>query len=305
MLLIMFGAIIAIFLAFFNYNISANEQMNIEHERSQEKIEITQLDVNDEFQITSLRINNTGTIEVRIRALYQITSGETRLIFDPASYADTHIAPTASLLIYIPQNIPQITFDPEAKIIAATERGTKTLDYVPTLLYGPIEPPSEYDPTKLYIGPLMLKFDDFNWHKVDSNGNLDPADTWHPGWVVPKGQGSLRYAWKISVMNIDQRNITLNMFSSFNLSPVESPSILSWYINPTNQITNTQFLPVNQTQSVTFIWDGPISGSAQKMFTNEGTCMVFLTFFGIFHEADGTETPYAQTIPFEASVTIS
>ena len=187
--------------------------------------------------------------------------------------------------------------------MAATERGIKTLDYVPTLIYGPIEPPSEYDPTKLYIGPLMLKFDDFAFHKVNRQGTPDPTETWQPGWIVDE-KGYV--AWRITIMNIDQREITINRFASFNLVPTEAPSnVLSWYLEPNNPVTKTQLLPVNQTESVTFIWTTPLSGTAQSVNFPECTCMVFLTFFGVFHEEDGTDTPYAQTIPFEASVRIS
>jgi hypothetical protein len=303
MLLIMFGALIAVTVAFFNYNLSANEQMNIEHERSQEKIELAQLDIDNELTITSLTINNTGTIDVKIRALYEIADGETKLLFDPADYGETNIAPTQSLKIYIPDNIPKITFDPQAKLVAATERGIKTLDYVPTLIYGPVEPPSEYDPTKLYIGPLMLKFDDFAYCEVNRQGTPDPPETWQPGWVIDENGYC---AWRISIMNIDERNITINRFTSFNLVPTRTPStVTSWYLEPNNPVTKTQFLQVNQTESVTFIWTTPLSGTAQSMNLPPCTCMVFLTFFGVFHEEDGTDTAYAQTIPFEAAVTVS
>jgi hypothetical protein len=301
MLLIMFTVMISLIVAFVNYNLSASEQMDIDHERSQEKIELTGLTVNEDFEIESVIINNTGTIDVRIRALYETVDGESKLLFDPSSYWETKIAPATSLVIYIPGDLPVIQFDPEAKIVAATERGTKTLDSVPALFYGPIEPPSEYDPTKLYIGPLMLKFDDFQHHKTDQYGNLDSGETWRPGWVVDE-KGYL--AWKITIMNIDDRNITLNRFASFNLVPTESPSsTLSWYIEPTD--VTTQFLQVNQTASLTYKWTNPISGTSTKLTFPECTCMVFLTFFGVFEENDGTETPYAQTIPFEASVTVS
>ena len=303
MLLLMFTAMIGLIVAFFNYNLSAKEQMNIDHERAQEKIELTGLGVNDVFEITSVVINNTGTIDVRIRALYEIIDGETKLLFDPSTYWETQITPTSSLVIYMPGGLPPIQFDPQAKIVAATERGTKTLDSVPYLFYGPIEQPSEYDPTKLYIGPLMLKFDDFFHHKTDGNGILDSGDTWRPGWVVDE-KGYL--AWKITIMNIDNRNITINRFASFNLVPTESPSnTLSWYLEPTDEIMATQFLEINQTVSIIYKWTNPLSGTATKLTFPECTCMVFLTFFGVFEEADGTETPYAQTIPFEASVTVS
>lgn len=303
MLLLMFTALTILIVSFSNYNVSGQEQMDLEHQRSQEKIELTNLEVNDDFEIIGVLVNNTGTIEVEIRAIYEITTEDTKFLFDPADYGDAHIAPASSLLIDIPPVVPEVTFDPEAKIVAATERGTKNLDYVPALLFGSIENPSNYDPTKLYIGPLMLKFDDFTSHKTNAGGILDPASTWQPGWVVSeKGY----YAWKITVMNIDDRDITINRFASFNLVPTEAPSsTLSWYLEPTDQINGKQLLQVNQTVSVTYKWTAPLSGAAQRMNFPECTCMVFLTFFGVFHEADGTETPYAQTIPFEASVTIT
>jgi hypothetical protein len=307
MLLLMFTALTGLLVAFFSYNLSAKEQMDIEHERCREKIELTALEVDEQFNISNVVINNTGTIEVRIRALYEIVNGETKFLFDPSNYADTQIAPTSSLVIYFPGGIPEIPFDPDAKIVAATERGTKTLDYVPTLLYGPVEPPSEYDPTKLYIGPLMLKFDDFSYHKTDGHGNLDPNESWQPGWIVPPSKGNTGYAWKISVMNIDNRNITIYRFASFNLIPTEAPSsTASWYLNPAEPNADKQFIEINQTESVMYIWTLPLSGDARKLtFPSGTTCMVFLTFFGVFHEIDGTETPYAQTIPFEAAVTVA
>jgi hypothetical protein len=105
-------------------------------------------------------------------------------------------------------------------------------------------------------------------------------------------------------MNIDNRNLTIYRFSSFNLAPTNSPSVLSWYIEPTDHVNGEQFLRINQTESITYVWNSPLSDAAAKLTYSDCTCMVFLTFFGVFHEADGTETPYAQTIPFEASVTV-
>ena len=301
MLLLMFAAMIGLLVAFFNYNLSAMEQMDMEHERAQEKIMLTRIEVNEQFEVSKVVINNTGTIDARIRALYEILNGETTFLFDPSDYSDAHIAPTRSLVIDVPEEIPAIPFDDQTIIVAATERGTKTLDYVPELVYGVVEPPSNYDPTKLYVGPLMLKFDEFFYHKTDKNGNLEPTETWQPGWIVDeKGY----YAWKITVMNIDDRNLTIRRFSSFNLVPTNSPSVLSWYVEPTDHASGEQFLSINQTETITYVWDGPLSGAAARLTFSDCTCMVFLTFFGVFHEADGTETPYAQTIPFEASVTV-
>jgi archaellum component FlaF (FlaF/FlaG flagellin family) len=304
MLLLMFTAFIALLVAFFNYNLSANEQMDIELERSKEKIVLTRIELDNESNISNVVINNTGSIEVRIRALYEIANGETKLLFDPSNYNETHIGPTESLIIDIPDDIPEIQFDNQTKIVAATERGTKTLDSLPELVYGPVEPPSDYDPTKLYVGPLMLKFDDFFYYTTLGDGTLDGSG-WKPGWIVDE-KLPVKLAWKITVMNIDNRNLTITRFSSFNIVSTNSPNVRSWYVNSTDHINREQFLQINQTESITYIWDGPFSDVPQTVSsTYKGsTCMVFLTFFGFFHETDETKTPYAQTIPFEASITV-
>ncbi|MEJ2242427.1 MAG: hypothetical protein P8Y18_09840 [Candidatus Bathyarchaeota archaeon] len=152
----------------------------------------------------------------------------------------------------------------------------------------------------------MLKFDDFSYHKTSKTGVLDPDTPWYPGWVVDNINSNDGVAWKISIMNIDDRNITINRFTSFNLIPTETPQATpSWYLEPTDEILNTQFLQINQTTSLIFKWTTPLSGTARSLTLPTCTCMVFLTFFGFFEEIDGTETPYAQTIPFEASVTVS
>jgi hypothetical protein len=304
MLLLMFTAFTGILVAFLNYNLSAKEQMDIELERSKEKIVLTRIELDNESNISNVVINNTGSIEVRIRALYEIANGETKLLFDPSNYNETHIGPTESLIIDIPDDIPEIQFDNQTKIVAATERGTKTLDSLPELVYGPVEPPSDYDPTKLYVGPLMLKFDDFFYHTTLGDGTLDGSG-WKPGWIVDE-KLPVKLAWKITVMNIDNRNLTITRFSSFNIVSTNSPNVRSWYVNSTDHINREQFLQINQTESITYIWDGPFSDVPQTVSSTykASTCMVFLTFFGFFHETDETKTPYAQTIPFEASITV-
>jgi hypothetical protein len=82
MLLLMFTAFIGLLIAYLNYNISAKEQMDIDHERSQEKIVLSKIELNNESSISKLVINNTGSIDVRIRALYEIVNGETKFIFE-------------------------------------------------------------------------------------------------------------------------------------------------------------------------------------------------------------------------------
>jgi hypothetical protein len=310
LLLLMFTILTGLVVAYFNYNISVQDQMDIELERSKERIVLSKLRVDDQFRISNVVVNNTGTVEVEIRAIYEVVDGETILLFDPADYADSVIGISEALVIDFPAE-PEVWFNPQAKLVVATERGIKSMEYEPILLYGQTTPPSEYDPTKLYVGPLMLKFDDFWYQKVTNNGDPNPKDPeWYPGWLVPKG--SKNVAWNISVMNIDSRNITINRFASFTTVPNDSPSdVRTWFLEPAEQTTNTQFLEVNVTNTITFIWSSPKSlpganepDRAQSSYDTECTCMVFLTLFGVFHELDGTTTAYAQTIPFEAAVTV-
>jgi len=311
-LLIVFSLLILFLSTVFNYNYNVQEQMRIEHERAQEKIIISGLKLDDsQTNVTHVFINNTGSITVKIRAIYLTNDTMTILICDPSTYTNTLIEPSESLGIKLsPSIVFEESIKAKAKLIAATERGVKTTEYVGLLIFGPPKPRWKYDPNRFYIGPLMLQFNAFWYRKTSQDGVLDPNDPWHPGWTIPKGFGYC--AWNITVMNIDDRNITINRYSSFTAVPVDTPSNeLSWYLEPVNQTNYTQFLPSNETRDIIYIWSNPKTfpeeggqNSATKMTLPECRCMVFLTFYGIFHEHDGTTTTYAQTIPFEAAITV-
>ena len=303
-LFICFTILSLIVLAFYDYNLAANEKRDIDFERSQEKIIVTELILSDdESDISDVVVKNVGTIEVKIRAIYHVNSVSTHFICDPSTYMNTYIDIDESLEIPLPAGV---AFEPNAsKIVAGTERGVTTMEYVAPAFFGPAID-IDYDPSKLYIGPLMLQFDAF-WYKTASqDGTLDPNDPWNPGWSIPKGFGYC--AWNITVMNVDTRNITINRFSGFVAVPNDSPSSQTcWYLEPTIAGGYTQFLPVNETRHIVYVWStpkGPSGNSAQKLTYPETTCMVFLTFYGVFHEQDGKTTPYAQTIPFEAAITV-
>jgi hypothetical protein len=258
----------------------------------------------DGSEVSNVEVKNVGTIEVKIRAIYHINSASTDFICDPSIYMNTYTDIDESLEIPLPAGI---SFEPNStKIVAGTERGVTTMEYVAPAFFGPAID-IDYDPSKLYIGPLMLQFDAF-WYKTSSkNGILDPNDPWNPGWSIPKGFGYC--AWNITVMNVDDRNITINRFSSFIAVPNDSPSSQTpWYLEPPNEGEFTQFLPINQTRHIVYLWSTPkisTGNQAQKLTYPETTCMVFLTFYGVFHEIDGSTTPYAQTIPFEAAITVT
>ena len=304
-LFISFTILSLIVLAFYDYNLAANEKRQIDFERSQEKIVVTNITLTEDgSEISEVVVKNVGTIEVKIRAIYHVNSVSTHFICDPSPYMNTYIDIDQSLKIPLPNGI---AFEPNAsKMVAATERGVTTMEYVAPAFFGPAID-IDYDPSKLYIGPLMLQFDAF-WYKTSSqDGTLNPNDPWNPGWSIPKGFGYC--AWNITVMNVDNRNITINRFSSFVAVPNDSPSSQTqWYLEPPSAGDYTQFLPVNETCHIVYLWStpkGPSGNIATKLTYPETTCMVFLTFYGVFHEQDGKTTPYAQTIPFEAAITVT
>lgn len=300
---------------FFGYNLAVDEQMKIEQERSQEKIILTDIGLNENATfITFVRINNTGTIGVRIRAIYesywnQFTGYVTAFLEDPSTYMDTHIEPNRNLIIRSPPNATYIASfrNGYTRLILATERGTKTSDFEGTIVYGHSKPPQPYNTSRYYIGPLELMFTAFYYRRIDSQtGVLDPADYWHPGWDIARSYGYV--AWNITVRNIDNRNITINKYSSFTVVPNESPPSdeRTWYLDPVERTDNTQSLVTGQVEFIVYKWSVPIDTGvkAQQIYSVPTRCLVFLTFYGLFHEADGTTTTYAQTIPFEAAITV-
>ena len=278
MLLLMFAAIIGIFIAYTNYNLSAKERMNIDHERSQEKIILTKQIEKDTNAISSITIKNTGANQVTIRAIYIDDDGQFSF-FDPSEEMDTTIDPSSSLTIKLDESPSN-----NSKIIAATERGTRTIDEPPPLPMR--EPPPPPDTNEFYMGPLLLKFDNFWFQKFKES--LDPDGQWDLGWVVNKGSDYC--AWKINVTNIGDKDITINATSCFTTVPSGSTDYRSWFLS-TEDPENTLDLPLDEPIIIIF-------ESGEKIYPNPQTCMIFLTFYGNYD--DENKTAYAQTIPFEA-----
>jgi len=284
-----------LFFTLYKYNHSVQEPIRLEEERMQEKIVlcalVTQNQSGNEY-IAAVLVNNTGSITSRLRAVYI----DSEFLCDPSEYAGTYLNAKESLWVLLPAGV---RYEANAKIAVTTERGIKSVEYEWRLKHGgEFNPPAEQ--TRFYFGPLMLDFNRFYYTECDpKNGSYDPS-TWKPGWEIEIGTGSI--AWNITVKNVDDRDITINQFSCFTLFPNKSPSNRrAWYIEPPQQ-SFTQFIASNKTVNIIYIWDRPkmVQTTPQNIYTTVCRNKVFLTFFGLFHEHDGTTKPYGQTIPFEA-----
>jgi len=288
-----------LFLTLYKHNNSVQEAISLEEERKQERIVLCGLateNTSGTEYITALFVNNTGSITSRMRAVYV----DNEFLCDPSNYAinpgDTYINEKESLWILLP---PEVEYEASAKMTVATERGIKSTEYAGRLKQGG-GPPPYYNQTGSYFGPLWLDFNKFYYTECDpTNGSYEPS-AWKPGWKIQVGSGSI--VWNITVKNVDDRNITINQFSCLTLFPNQSPSNRrAWYIEPPVE-PYTQFIAVNETVSIIYIWTDPKSVSTKPQGIYNTVCRnkVFLTFIGFFHEHDGTTKPYGQTIPFEA-----
>lgn len=309
-LILTFSTLALLLSGFFGYNLAINEEMRIEQERAQEKIILTELGLTtDALYITYVRVNNTGTIQVKIKAIYETNSTMTVFLGDPSTYMDTYIEPSQDLVIWGP-NYGYITrFQPAAKLTLVTERGTKTTDFEGLVIYGPPKPPGPYDTSRYYIGPLELMFTSFYYRRITQDGTFDPTDLiWHPGWSILKSYGYV--AWNITIRNIENKtkDLTINTYSSFTAVPNESPPSdeRTWYFEPPAGQKNQSLIP-GRIESVVYKWDRPkydTGAKVQQIYSVSCRCLVFLTFYGWFNWLNGTTTTYAQTIPFEAAITV-
>ncbi len=300
--LVIIGAILLslIFSALSTYESSLATRMSIEQERRQESIRLIgpkALNISGIYA-GYLRINNTGSISVRIRALYV---GH-KFICDPSKdlgAGDSYIDPKEALWIklypYVHIEINSTTLN--ALWTVTTERGIKSSEIGTKLILG--EPPLLW-PKKFYIGPLMLLFDMFHWSETPATGS------WNHGWSIP--QSSKEITWRILVVNIDDKPIIMNEKSCLTLiSNDNSPKDpKTWYIDPL-LMGSTTLLPGDY-NFIYYTWKAPFSHHGGKDAFRQGitglstddTCMNFLTFYGSFIESDGTLNSYGQTIPFEA-----
>jgi len=288
-----------LFITLYDYNSSSQTSIKTEEERMQEKIVLCDLDttnISGTEYITEVSVNNTGSLTCRIRAVYI----DEEFLCDPSDKAinpdDTYINPGQLASILLP---PGVEYEKTAKIAVATERGIKSVEYEYILKHGG-RPPTSGEQPKLAYGPLELNFDRFYYTECETNGTYDPL-AWKPGWNITADTDEI--VWNITVTNVDHRNITINKYSSLTLVPSEGPAERKpWYLEPP-QGSTTQFLESGKNYTIIYIWSTPDKGTPHRMYNAPYSLIkVFLTFFGVFHEPDGSNKTYGQTIPFEAVI---
>jgi hypothetical protein len=161
----------------YSYEEKAQESIDFEEERTQEKINLLSLsteNISGTEYLVAVAVNNTGTITTRIRAVYI----DNNFVCDPTNPVlninDTYINPKDSLWIVIPNNLK---YEPLSQIEVATERGMKSIEYEWKLKSGSqAEPPPETQ--RFHFGPLLLDFEKFYY--TENYGSYDP-NSWKPG----------------------------------------------------------------------------------------------------------------------------
>ena len=274
-------------------NISIVGKLRIEQEKEQEVIllEIGSITVVND-KIESIRVNNTGSITVRIRGIYIGLN----LVRD-LSTINAYINPQKSREIVIGDaNVP-LGLNEFLPITITTERGNRFTKIIHDLLGNPTG-----DQTGDSIcGPIKLIWDQFHWTSFSANFDLlflRSANTiWHGGWtVVP----SSYVIWRIRIQNVDQQNreIQLGNQSSLVLVSNEVGAKYTYYLDmPCSQ----RIIQPNEYSTLYFVWQTPeptsrtqSSASSTPQLTAR-TCLTFLLFEGKIGD-----TSLGQTIPFQA-----
>jgi hypothetical protein len=264
---------------------STNQYLQTEQDRMQEKILVygpggMRPYGSGDSVIGYIRVNNTGSITVRIRAFY---IGQ-ELVCDPSEYGDTYIAPKEAKWIYL---VPaQIRIDDTVLRVPwtlATERGSKTSEIGGVIWLGKPED-DHHNPNEFYIGPLMILFDKFQWRTGTSH--------WESGWAIPKSTNDV--TWRLMLVNVDTRILTLNDSSFFDLvvNDNQPKTDLKWYVSPNQEKT---LLP-GEYYYIEFSTDEHGNPQDINGFSEGYTCINFLTFTGFFNDGQA----FGQTIPFEA-----
>jgi hypothetical protein len=285
--IIILGVAITQLVTLQGYNFSATTALTVEEERRQERITLIGLateNIGGSDYIKNITVRNTGSITLLIKSLYI----DNNFIFDPSDTSINllggQISPNSTLPILLDGLSPRELYKPTSLIAVASARGTKSAANEAALA-AEKNPPITIQTS---FGPLKLNFTNFCYAPYYSNGSIG---NWKPGWLVSNKEGPI--VWKIEVQNIGSTTIALNQNSCFVLTSITTPSsTLSWYINITSPMA------ISPTQRVEIVFKSTSTGGTPNSPPGSPCqCKVFLAFFGS-HQPENT--PYGQTIPFEA-----
>ncbi len=288
--LILLGIVIsALFIALYQYDKLAHDTIASDQIRSQEKIIIDAMQNDSQtIYVTAIHVNNTGSTTAQIRTVYL----DSNLLLQPT----IDLNPKQAIWIQMP---PNTTFIAESIITVTTEKGIRTMAKEGDFIGSP-------SPLQIneegYFGPLNLDYESFNYSTYDLGGDVVSPPGWQPGWNVPTHKQDL--VWQISVKDIDERAIALNLYSCLTLIPNKQGAQIPWYIekieHPQHPGSTSLTIQPQEIVTITYRWPSPSSQNGQSSPSSTGHYRVFLTFFGHFNELDGTIKPYGQSIPFEA-----
>ena len=273
------------------------ERIGIEQEKEQETIllqigSISIIEEPEDAFIENIRLNNTGTITLRIRGIYI----DSNLIMDPSIYQNTYINPQESLELEIYGNGIQVSFTDNkfSTLSITTERGTKYSD----IIYNLFSNPSGEGDNTVY-GPLRLLFEEFHWKPfVDQFDSNYLSSNWNGGWKVPD---STNIIWRVRIQNVGNMVINLRNGNATCLTLISNEGGGRWtyYIDPKYSDMNIQ---PKEYGTIYFAWKNPSPYSQQSpkptdaLSTNDLRAFIsFLVFEGKYGQ-----TLIGETIPFEA-----
>lgn len=233
--------------------------------------------------IQKITVNNTGSIPVKISAIYinSLFVTDPQLLMKPQATADINVA---NLGLSYNQNIFKT-------LTITTDRGTKYSAVIKDLESGEI---SSLD---TIYGPIRLIFEDFKWAPFQdqfSSNYLNTA-TWSDGWKV---NPSSCVIWRMRIQNVDIKTIDLGSKCCFVLrGPFSGQSLPVFYVDtPTSDL---QIKP-REYASLYFVWKQPDEttrnqNSASSLPSGSTATISFLVLEGSIGGK-----PLGETIPFEA-----
>lgn len=272
-----------LFVGLYNHNKTTREGLRIEEIRTKEKIVINELITDPEVEfITTIGITNIGATAVKIAAIYVDNS----LFFEPSTVIDSK--ESASIDLPFP-----LDYDANSTITVTTNNGVRSTVEEGDLIENYQIPIND----EFYFGPLRLDYELFYYLEIIDD-NYDP-DALEPGWNPPT---SIDLVWRITVTNIDTRDISLSDYTCLTLMDNAGGSQRPWYLERIKHLdgSNSSLIVSQETVDIYYRWNNPVAQRDQSIFSNVGQYRVVLTFFGTFDLPNNRQIPYGQTIPFEA-----